>query len=64
MLTDGIADINDDDWLQSLLAGWRGDDPQSLVSAILAAGREHRGLSDDGGVLALYIDENSAADKV
>ena len=64
MLTDGIADINDDDWLQSLLAGWRGDDPQSLVSAILAAGREHRDLSDDGGVLALYIDENSAADKV
>lgn len=64
MLTDGVADVNDDDWLQSLLAGWRGDDPQALVSAILAAGREHRGLSDDGGVMALYIDENSAADEV
>ena len=64
MLTDGVADVNDDEWLRTLLAEWRGDDPQALASAILAAGRERRGLSDDGGVIVLYIDGNSTPDEV
>ena len=57
MMTDGVADCTDDQWLQSLLAGWEGENPQLLVSAILADSYEHKGASDDAGVLVLYLPE-------
>ena len=60
MVTDGVADCTDDQWLQSLLAGWEGENPQLLVSAILADSYEHRGASDDAGVLVLYLPEGGA----
>ena len=59
MLSDGVADSLDDEWLQNLLAGWEGHDPQQLVAAILADSMEKRGGTDDAGVLALYIPEGS-----
>ena len=59
MLSDGVADSLDDEWLQNLLAGWEGYDPQQLVAAILADSMEKRGGTDDAGVLALYIPEDS-----
>ena len=55
MVTDGVADATDDEWLQQLLTDWDGEDPQQLVSAILADSYEHRGAGDDAGVLALYL---------
>ena len=55
MVTDGVADSTDDAWLQGLLAGWEGENPQMLVSAILADSFEHKGTSDDAGVLVLYL---------
>ena len=55
MVTDGVADGLDDEWLQDLLAGWEGGDPQQLVSAILSGSFDHKGTEDDGGVLALYL---------
>ena len=55
MVTDGVADSADDEWLQNLLAGWEGEDPQQLVSAILADSLDRRGGTDDAGVLALYL---------
>lgn len=60
MLSDGVADSLDDEWLQNLLAGWEGHDPQQLVAAILADSMEKRGGTDDAGVLALYIPEDSS----
>lgn len=62
MLSDGVADVSDDGWLFALLEGWHGDDPQQLASQILAAGREHRGDSDDAAVLVLYLGEEGAAE--
>lgn len=59
MISDGVADANDDEWLQDLLAGWSGSDPQQLASAILADSRARRGESDDASVLAVYLDENA-----
>ena len=59
MLSDGVADSFDDEWLQNLLAGWEGHDPQQLVAAILADSMDKRGGTDDAGVLALYIPEDS-----
>lgn len=55
MVTDGVADSTDDEWLQNLLAGWEGDNPQLLAAAILADSREKRGETDDASVLALYL---------
>ena len=60
MVTDGVADCTDDQWLQSLLAGWEGENPQLLVSAILADSYDHKGTSDDAGVLVLYLPEGGA----
>ena len=59
MLSDGVVDSLDDEWLQNLLAGWEGHEPQQLVAAILADSMEKRGGTDDAGVLALYIPEDS-----
>ena len=65
MVSDGVADREDDEWLQNLLAGWEGENPQLLVSAILAESIGRRGETDDAGVLALYIPEDaSPAEKV
>ena len=55
MVTDGVADASDDEWLQELLSHWEGDDPKQLTAAILADSYEHRGAADDAGVLALYL---------
>ena len=60
MVTDGVADSGDDAWLCSLLESWEGDNPQLLVSAILADSYDHRGTADDAGVLALYLPEDGA----
>lgn len=64
MLSDGVADVNDDGWLMALLEKFQGDDPQALASAILAAGRERRGGDDDCAVLALYRDKDGGAVEV
>ena len=64
MLSDGVADVNDDGWLMALLEKFQGDDPQALASAILAAGRERRGGDDDCAVLALYRDKDDGAVEV
>ena len=55
MVTDGVADSTDDDWLRRLLTDWEGENPQQLVSAILADSYEHKGTEDDAGVLVLYL---------
>ena len=55
MVTDGVADSTNDDWLQRMLATWEGENPQQLVSAILADSYEHKGTDDDAGVLVLYL---------
>ena len=61
MVTDGVADGSDDGWLQELLTGWEGDDPQQLVAAILAESYQRRGGSDDAGALALYLPKSADA---
>ena len=60
MVSDGVADSEDDEWLQNLLAGWEGENPQLLVSAILAESIGRRGETDDASVLALYIPEDAS----
>ena len=55
MVSDGIADQNDDEWLQNLLAGWDGQEADALTQLILRESRSRRGLQDDCAVLSLYL---------
>ena len=57
MVSDGVADAGSDEWLQDLLAGWSGEDPQALAGAILAECRRRGALRDDCAVQAVYFPE-------
>ena len=54
MISDGVADPVEDEWLQDLLAGWDGDDPQELASVIMAESIRRERLRDDCGIQVLY----------
>ncbi len=54
MISDGVADPARDEWLQDLLAGWEGEDPQELAGLILAESIRREHLEDDCGVQVLY----------
>ena len=54
LVSDGVADPLRDEWLQDLLAGWQGEDPQALAALILAESVRREGLQDDCGVQVLY----------
>jgi len=53
LVSDGLVDATADDWLQNLLAGWQGRDPQRLVSVLMAESKEHVGLRDDCSCICL-----------
>ena len=55
MVSDGVADSSDDQWLQDLLAGWRGEDPNVLVSLVLRECWQRRQGDDDCSALCLYL---------
>ena len=55
MVSDGIADPAEDDWLQNLLAGWEGDDPQVLAGLILQETVRRGEPTDDCGVQVLHF---------
>ena len=54
MVSDGVADPGRDEWLQDLLAGWEGEDPQTLAGLILSESIRREKLLDDCGVQVLY----------
>lgn len=57
LVSDGVADSNHDEWLQNLLAGWSGTDPQLLANLVLREAEKQGGLADDCGVQVLYLPE-------
>ncbi len=54
MVSDGVADPSQDEWLLDLLAGWEGEDPQTLAGLILAESVRREHLQDDCGIQVLY----------
>ncbi len=60
MVSDGVADALGDEWLQNLLAGWDGTDPQTLAGLVAQEAERRGGLADDCGVQALYLDPMTA----
>ncbi len=55
MVSDGIVDENNDEWLLNLLAGWNGGDAAELTRLILSESRSRKGLSDDCAVLVVQL---------
>lgn len=64
MVSDGIADETDDEWLQNLLAGWSGKDATALTNLIMAESRSRKGLSDDCAVLVVYLAPPEGGQKI
>lgn len=54
MVSDGVADPGRDEWLQNLLAGWEGEDPQVLAGLILSESQRREQMQDDCAVQVLY----------
>ena len=54
MISDGVADPGRDEWLENLLAGWEGEDPQTLAGLILTESVRREHLQDDCGIQVLY----------
>ena len=54
LVSDGLVDATEDDWLQDLLAGWPGGEPQRLISVLMAESRRRVGERDDCSCLCLY----------
>ena len=61
MISDGVADPGRDEWLQDLLAGWEGEDPQTLAGLILSESIRRERLQDDCGIQVLYRPRMGAA---
>lgn len=57
MISDGVADPRQDEWLLDLLAGWSGEDPQVLAGLILSESIRRERLLDDCGIQVLYRPE-------
>ena len=55
MISDGVADALDDEWLQNLLAGWDGEDPQALAGLVLRESAQRGRMEDDCGVQVLAV---------
>ena len=55
MISDGVADEENDEWLQNLIAGWQGGGADGLAALILRESRTRKGLSDDCAVLILQL---------
>ncbi len=63
-ISDGVADPSRDEWLQDLLAGWEGEDPQELAGLILGESVRREGLQDDCGIQVLSLPRTGSAEKV
>ena len=54
LVSDGVCDPTRDEWLQDLLAGWDGEDPQSLATLILHQSAARLAGRDDCGIQILH----------
>ena len=64
MISDGVADPGRDEWLQDLLAGWEGEDPQTLAGLILSESIRREHLQDDCGIQVLYRPRTGTAKSI
>jgi stage II sporulation protein E len=55
LVSDGVADALQDEWLQNFLAGWDGTDPQALANLLLQEAARQGRTDDDCAVQVLCL---------
>ena len=63
MISDGVADEKNDQWLMELLRDWDGGAASDLIRLILAESEKRDGLDDDCAVLVLHLTEQAKNEK-
>lgn len=58
LISDGLAETEEDRWLTNLLRQWTGHDPQSLTALILCDSLDHGGENDDCAVMVLVLPDD------
>lgn len=56
LVSDGVTDGGEDQWLKQALADYDGRSPQALAQAVLAASASRAGRGDDRTVMALRLE--------
>jgi len=57
MLSDGVADPEDDGWVRELIAGCQGDSPKELARALMAESEKRVGPADDRTAVVVHVEE-------
>lgn len=60
MVSDGVCDGSDDDWLRHLLHDRAGDTPKELAAKIVVSATE-RGVSDDLTAMVVRLERRPAS---
>ncbi len=59
LITDGVADAADDEWLCDLIANYKGKSPRELSSEIIAGAAAKFDGADDMTAMIAYVDKNN-----
>ena len=57
LVSDGVTDGREDEWLREVLRQFDGHSPQALAQNILAASGRRAGRGDDRTVMVLRLDQ-------
>ncbi len=55
LVSDGVADMEDDGWLRELLTGYEGDSPKELARQVMEGSEERVGAADDRTAVVIQI---------
>ncbi len=57
LVSDGVADVEDDGWLRELLKDYNGDSPKELARQVMEGSEERVGAADDRTAVVIQIKE-------
>lgn len=57
IISDGVIDGEDDEWLRTLISGWEGTIPRELSTQIVDAAARNTGSSDDMTAIVIHVTE-------
>ena len=60
LLSDGVADAEEDGWVRDLLAAFEGDSPRDLARAVMEESEKRVGPGDDRTAVAVVLRERKA----
>ena len=55
LVSDGVADAEEDSWVKNALAQYDGADPKSLAAALIEGSTQRQGATDDRTAVVLTV---------